>query len=704
MPTEIRKIAQRILFGTTLEEKLGFPHEEVVDTTPGSAIVTPRHVSRPDHLKLREDGVRADHPSRAKLIDEKERGRLLHFFANHELLATELMALTLLKFPDAPASFRRGLLATLREEQIHTKLYIHRMKQCGVDFGELPLSDYFWKNVSSMEDPLDYVTRLSLTFEQANLDYARDYSQLFAAMGDRSTATLLNRIYHDEIDHVAFGLKWFRRWKAAGQSDWQAYGNQLVFPLSPARAKGHAFNRDGRRAAGFDQTFIDDLEVFQQSRGRTPSVRWFNPDAERFASHNTTPRLPLQPSVLQADLAFLPAFLSRQDDMLIMTERPSHTFLRQIQTYGFRLPEILTCETSAKGIEAPPISRKVGNICPWAWTPDSIAFLCKTFASSTRTIDPDTLWNDERRRLYDKTWAAAWAKAWVADSPGEDWLAPAEVYGQSARNLSELTALCDQWAGTGYRTIVCKAPFGTSAHGNRLMLPDEAIPPALQTWLTETWQQQGEVLVEPWLERIYDFSVQYERGNGNLKPLAYMTLINNTRGQFRGILTNGFCKGIDPAVKRFLMTPINNRPRVYQWYEECLTANLASQLEAARFSGPLGVDAFVYRDPDGRIRLKPVCEINPRTTMGSLAHKLQSHNAPGSVGYFQILNKSQIKKRTTLSIPDFAKELTERHSVTLTTADRPQIITGSFPLNDPLVAQTFLAVYHVRRSIQELPI
>jgi len=186
--------------------------------------------------------------------------------------------------------------------------------------------------------------------------------------------------------------------------------------------------------------------------------------------------------------------------------------------------------------------------------------------------------------------------------------------------------------------------------------------------------------------------------------LAYTALINNTRGQFRGILTNGFCKGTDPAVKRFLMTPINRRPRVYQWYEECLTENLAAQLEAAEFSGPLGIDAFVYRDPDRRLRLKPVCEINPRTTMGTLAHKLQSHNAPGSVGYFQILSNSQIKKRTSLSIQDFAQELTDRHSVTLTTDDKAQIITGSFPLNDPLVAQQFLAVYHVRRSIQELPI
>jgi len=170
MAIQLQEFAKQVLFGTTLEEKLSFPREEIVDTLPGYAIQAPLRLSRPDHLALRENGTRVNHPSNAKLINEKERGRLLHFFCNHELLATELMALALLKFPEAPASFRQGVLETLKEEQIHTKLYIHRMKQCGVEFGELPLSDYFWKSVSSMEDPLDYVTRLSLTFEQANLD------------------------------------------------------------------------------------------------------------------------------------------------------------------------------------------------------------------------------------------------------------------------------------------------------------------------------------------------------------------------------------------------------------------------------------------------------------------------------------------------------------------------------------------------------
>lgn len=131
-----------------------------------------------------------------------------------------------------------------------------------------------------MENPLDYVTRLSLTFEQANLDYAREYGQIFDTVGDTATAKILTKIYQDEIDHVGFGLKWFRRWKASGKTDWEAYRERLVFPLSPACAKGKGFNSEGRQKAGLEQDFIDCLKIFQQSRGRTPNVLWFNPGAE----------------------------------------------------------------------------------------------------------------------------------------------------------------------------------------------------------------------------------------------------------------------------------------------------------------------------------------------------------------------------------------------------------------------------------------
>lgn len=45
---------------------------------------------------------------------------MFHFLTNHELLAAELMALVLLKFPDAPKDYRAGVYEAMREEQMHT--------------------------------------------------------------------------------------------------------------------------------------------------------------------------------------------------------------------------------------------------------------------------------------------------------------------------------------------------------------------------------------------------------------------------------------------------------------------------------------------------------------------------------------------------------------------------------------------------------
>ena len=87
---------------------------------------------------------------------------------------------------------------------------------------------------------MDYVSSLCLTFEQANLDFARHFAQGFATIGDDATAKLLDKIYRDEIGHVAYGLKWFRRWKNPSESDWEAFCRQLKFPLSPQRATGRS--------------------------------------------------------------------------------------------------------------------------------------------------------------------------------------------------------------------------------------------------------------------------------------------------------------------------------------------------------------------------------------------------------------------------------------------------------------------------------
>ncbi len=432
---ELREFAEQILFGTTLAEKLATP-EIITDEQPGAALVTPAAPGRPAKLQFKPHAAgKSEFPGLHRLEDVSERGKLLHFFGNHELLATELMALVLLKFPDAPVAFRKGVLRTLQEEQEHTRLYMERMRGCGVAFGELPVSGYFWRCVSPMEHPIDYVSSLCLTFEQANLDFAQHFSRSFATVGDADSAKLLEKIYRDEIGHVAYGLKWFRRWKNPAESDWNAFCHTLKYPLSPQRAKGMALNIAGRRAAGIDANFIAELNVYSQSKGRTPSVFVFNPFAEGRIAEGKAFNPAKHQAQLARDLENLPQFLCRQDDIVLTSRKPTVEFLSRIKQAGFPLPEFVevperssasrssVATSEPQNNSAKPsryesaagrrpalqelAARKLGSLRPWAWGPDSFELLKPIFASVTgeKRAD-DKRFNTGIAQLYSKSWSA----------------------------------------------------------------------------------------------------------------------------------------------------------------------------------------------------------------------------------------------------------------------------------------------------------
>src|ERR1035438_5117638 len=93
---ELHDFAEQVLFATILDDKLQSP-AVVTDERPGSPLLTPQAPGRPAELRFKPQGSgKAGFPGVHHLDQEHERGRLLHFFANHELLATELMALALL--------------------------------------------------------------------------------------------------------------------------------------------------------------------------------------------------------------------------------------------------------------------------------------------------------------------------------------------------------------------------------------------------------------------------------------------------------------------------------------------------------------------------------------------------------------------------------------------------------------------------------
>jgi hypothetical protein len=210
----------------------------------------------------------------------------------------------------------------------------------------------------------------------------------------------------------------------------------------------------------------------------------------------------------------------------------------------------------------------------------------------------------------------------------------------------------------------------------------------------------GEVIVEPWLERELDFSVQLEMERSGLQLRGTTGLINDRKGQFLANWAEtdyrrqfpaavGDCFGSATAVVRSLH-------RLY----DGIFSRLETELRRVGYVGPIGIDALIYRTPKGECRLKPVVEINPRYTMGRLTLELMKYVCPGSCGRLRLVTRGQARKEGFFDLYRYANALAERLPLRCETEPHPGIRQGSICLNDPHRAQACLAIFEVSPSLR----
>ena len=266
---ELRAFAERVLLSPVLEAKLEALDGPIQDREPGvrRRIETP---SRPENLLFAAPRTTPSMPHPLALGDEYKRAIAHHIMANHELQALEVMAWVLLAFPEAPAEFRAGLSRVMSDEQRHTRMHMERAARLGLEFGQLPVNCYIWKQTRSFETLLDYIAVLPLVFEARNLDHTLELEAAFKTVGDPRSAALMRRIHEDEIEHVAFGMHWLRKLKNPSDSDWDAFCKHLKWPMSPIKAVGDDFQRDARSRSGMTDEFIDRIAKLQQPLPKSP--------------------------------------------------------------------------------------------------------------------------------------------------------------------------------------------------------------------------------------------------------------------------------------------------------------------------------------------------------------------------------------------------------------------------------------------------
>ncbi len=251
-PGTVEKWAYDFVTSTELAHKLRPPVPPEEWSGEGVTLDAP---GRPPELVQREERKKTP----KNLRDVKNRAAVLHTFLHHELQAAELMAWAILRFPQTPLAFRRGLLGICRDELRHLNLYAEHLESLGFPYGSFEVKDWFWQRVPC-DSPAQFVARLSVGFEGGNLDHGARFTDLFAQAGDAKAAQIQALITEEEIAHAAFGLHWLEQF--AGGADFETWRALLPAPITPLMTKWHSLNLEARRRAGFSDEFLRALEAW----------------------------------------------------------------------------------------------------------------------------------------------------------------------------------------------------------------------------------------------------------------------------------------------------------------------------------------------------------------------------------------------------------------------------------------------------------
>ena len=495
--------------------------------------------------------------------------------------------------------------------------------------------------------------------------------------------------------------------------------------------------RDFAEQVLFATTLDEKLQspaVVADSKGRTPSVFVFNPLAEGHIARGKSFTPVKHQAMLAADLANLPQFLCRSDDIVLLAKRPSVDFLSAVKQAGFPLPEFVELKEGRIDPASNLCQRKLGSLRPWAWGPDSLELLEPLFAHVTgEARTASQRFNEHIARLYSKAWSADFLRTVLArgrrgelseqvrvgravpsapsaDARGalrtacpayEPWLCTEDEAGVAVDTLEGALEAIAAIRRRGHHRVVAKESHGLAGH-NAIRLWEPEMLATQQRWLIHAVQKGRQVVIEPWLDRVLDFSVQLEMGPRNLKLRGYTGLINDPKGQFQANwAAANYDRRIPVNVAALFGEAADISGRLQRLFGDILSL-LEAELQRAGFVGPVGIDAFVYRTPQGGCRLKPVVEVNPRYTMGRLTLELMKRTCPGSCGLFRLVSRAQARAKGFADFAGYARSLSERFPLRLEGEPVPRIREGALCLNDPAQAQVCLATFQLSRTLNPL--
>jgi uncharacterized ferritin-like protein (DUF455 family) len=197
---------------------------------------------------------------RRSVASESGRCILLHAIAHIEFNAINIALDAAYRFRQMPAQYVADWLRVASEEAQHFQLLEQTLRQRGSYYGAYPAHRGLWDMVCrTRHDPLHRMALVPRVMEARGLDVTPAMIEKFDQVGDTAAVAILERIYHDEIDHVRIGNHWYQLFCDQRGIDAQSQFKLLVDDYMGGKLRG-PFNWPARLEAGFAEAELSALE------------------------------------------------------------------------------------------------------------------------------------------------------------------------------------------------------------------------------------------------------------------------------------------------------------------------------------------------------------------------------------------------------------------------------------------------------------
>ena len=406
-----------------------------------------------------------------------------------------------------------------------------------------------------------------------------------------------------------------------------------------------------------------------------PDIYFFNPTCEP-AIANGSPyyTAPARLRKFEADLGYLPGWLGEEKDQVLIQGTADKKFEERMSSLGFSLPHFLNLNNAFS--DPKWIGQSKGRFFPWGWSP-AVYQLFKNVLPSFHEnlqLSPVAKWNPEHRNLYSRlTSLNLLGKILKLESV--NWMPNSEVLPILCYNLDEV-----YWAVSKHIKAVIKSPWSSSGRG-LLLFPNMDTRKKNDEVLSGMLNQQGFVTVEPWLNKEIDFSYQFLSEKGKISYKGRTIFATDPKGRYvRNYLTDDCV--IDSDACQFLE---ENNDEVVGKLQKLLSQSDYATL----YEGWLGVDAIIFKDAEGKLKIHPLIEINGRFTMGAIALRIREYLAYGSKGFMQIYYSKSISFRS------FCQDREAKMPLIM---QNGKIASGFLPLTPPLRQHAFGAYIVISSS------